>query len=164
MMILMRVVWGGPSSDGGGDTNVAQKHASSLRERERDKRHKTHRERPRTDVQRSSQNARAQKSSSTRVVSSLQHKEHTPTFWSFFQSRRRRPTKRKEERKDQTKEKKRDQKTLQKKDEREEKRYDTGDREREREGAAAAPKNTHDFENDFAKEKEQKKKKKKKKN
>merc|ERR1719409_1899119 len=115
-------------------TRMWRKSTRRLYERERDKRHKTHRERPRTDVQRSSQNARAQKSSSTRVVSSLQHKEHTPTFWSFFQSRRRRPTKRKEERKDQTKEKKRDQKTLQKKTrERRKDMIRETERERERE-------------------------------
>ena len=123
---------------------MAQKHTSSLRER--DKRQKTNRATA-NDVQ-SSQNARAVDVDARRLLPSRNNTKNTHLFWSFF---RRRPT-RKEKEERPLKDVQKGTKKHSKKKKREEKRYDTGEREREREGAAA-PKNTHDFEND-AKEKE----------
>ena len=136
---------------------------STRRLYERETKDKKQTERPRTTSNRLK--TRAQ-STLTRVVSSLletTQRTHT-SFGPFFVVV---PRGRKK-RKDHSKTYKKGPKNTPKKKKREEKRYDTGERERERERereGAAAPKNTHDFEND-SKEKELrffKKKKKKKK-
>jgi len=69
---------------------VAQKHTSSLRER--DKRQKTNRATA-NDVQ-SSQNARAVDVDARRLLPSRNNTKNTHLFWSFF---RRRPTRKEKE-------------------------------------------------------------------
>ena len=70
---------------------MAQKHTSSLRER--DKRQKTNRATA-NDVQ-SSQNARAVDVDARRLLPSRNNTKNTHLFWSFF--RRRRPTRKEKE-------------------------------------------------------------------
>ena len=90
---------------------MAQKHTSSLRER--DKRQKTNRATA-NDVQ-SSQNARAVDVDARRLLPSRNNTKNTHLFWSFF--RRRRPTRKEKRGKTTQRRTKRDQKTLQKKKE-----------------------------------------------
>ena len=124
MMILMCVVWGGPSSDGGGNTNVAQKHASSLRERETKDTKQTESDRERTSNRLKTRDEKKVVVDARRLLPSRNNNTkntHLP-FGPFFKVV---VVPQKEGRRGKTKTrrriKKRDQKTLQKKEERGEK-------------------------------------------